>query len=334
MSFNLFSKPKIKKHRKKTEGEAEKAFDRKEKRWAREQLLKKAEGNPELENKYISKLMGIDVSETNPVEVKKKEIHAKLVDEAFKQITSNPELREQYARRVVEELVGEANQEGLEGTEYEGGPLGQALETIDGYEALKERLGSRPGGLSGLFTPEVLTALVAQAPALLSVLRGGQLPLVPTKYVVVENDEVREMDAEHYKLYLEEKQVKQLGTQGTEVAVTEKKPKEGVKEEEKPKPSLNITFWTEYLDGEPDDLVLELISMSDEGDEQAVYALKLMEEFSAEQIIEMLQAFKEKEEYKLNIEKLEEKKEWLQKAIDFYKYLKTGENDVNISAQE
>lgn len=329
-------------YRKPTQDELDRRETRKEKQEAREKFRELIKDNPNAEREWVSKQMGVDLKPPDPMETRKKEIEATLTEEAFKEISDDPELRKRAAEKIVEQIVGVISKGEEEGGEYEGSPIDQALELVEGYEELKERFGVKAGPLGGLINAEFLTELAKQLPTIASFLQGKQPPIQPTTYVVEVDGQMMEMDAVGYKQLLEQRELKrleagkapkearpkeapeikpELGEAEPEIKL-EEQPEELKIEELKPELGLDLTLLADYLDEEPISFIDGLVELQQNDSPEAIFILNLMSEKEADMIIEMLQPLKANEAYKGIVEKLEQKQrdeQWLQIAIEYYR---------------
>ena len=103
------------------------------------------------------------------------------------------------------------------------------------------------------------------------------------------------------------------------------KPPEPTPEQPPPEPSprLNLTEWLPYLDGEPSILAGVLIEKSPT-DKNAEFAIKVLNTYTAEQILRALQQFKQQGGATADaIIALEDRKEWLEGLIQAVKMTKS-----------
>jgi len=316
-------------YRKPTSDEIDRKEARKEKQTARAKFQEMIKDNPEAERKWVSKMMGIDLEPTNPIERHKQAIDALVTEKALEEIKKDPELVKEFARRKLEDIIGEISteqDEGYDGSGYRDSPLSQAIDTIDEYETLKGRLGAKSGPLGGLVDAEVIKMALQSAPQFLAAIQGKSLPVPPTKYLIEVDGVLHEMDAIAYKNLLEQRETKRLEIGKEKPGAEEEVESELAPELEAEHPSFNLDFWTEYLDGDSSEVIFKLMELKETGDVQAIYVLDLFQKLDAMQVLTLLLPFKSNEKYKESIEKLETQTEWLQEAIDFYRETTQYEN--------
>jgi len=185
------------KRRGKTNEEIEKTQERKEKQWARERLLEKTKNNPELENAYISKLIGIDLRNVDPTEKQREEFNAAINISALELIKEDPDLKEELARQRAYDMLNvkrprHGDDEGLRYAEDDK-PISRVLEELEQYEELRGRFGGdNKGILGGLIDKDVMIQLIQTlGPMILS--RAGQQPQLsappPERRIIVSNPE-------------------------------------------------------------------------------------------------------------------------------------------------
>ena len=96
-----------------------------------------------------------------------------------------------------------------------------------------------------------------------------------------------------------------------------------------PSGSFSINMWIEYLDKEPSAIIDELVRRQAQADTVADDVLGIIALHNADNILMFLQAFKENPEYSDSVIQLEEHREWLQQAIDYYRDSVLGNDESN-----
>lgn len=231
-----------------------------------------------------------------------KKLNEKIDDATLAAIEDNPDLLQKIALARAKSLVG--------GGSSDGG-LKQALDAIRSYKELEDEFGGeKSGGLIGDDAKEFIKELIKNAPAIIGAVRGA--PPAQKIFVVEVNGQIMEMNSEQYQQHLAEVQRLQLQAGQATVTVTSSV--------ESPKKEFSISGFVEYLEREPEDVVSELVAGAKNGDNNATLAINLLSKYNtAEDMLKFLRNFKLNDEAKVAIEKLEEKKDWLQRAIDYYK---------------
>ena len=312
-------------YHKPTDEELEKKEARKEKQLAREKLLAQVKDNPELERKWIAKLMGIEIEPPDLVEQKKKEIKAKLVEEAYTQVNQDPELRRQYAEKLIGEIVGEVPSRGEYGSEYEGSgsAIRQALDELEDVEEFRDKLGIRPkegGILKSLVTEENVGELI-------KLLRG-----IVTKTPIEESTVVVKIDGQIRRI--PESQFTQLEKTGrvTPIAAIEipkssiEQPEEKLVEAPKTEPKVpefvlsNLEMLASYLELTPEEFVEELSGMKDaEPTYQLLWTYLLAT--TPEAVVKLIEPYSKHSQVGMYVENLlsDEGKDWIKQVIGLIK---------------
>ena len=315
-------------YHKPTDEELEKKEARKEKQLAREKLLTHVKDNPELERKWISKLMGIEIEPPDPVEAKKKDIKARLVEEAFTQINQDPELRRQYAEKLIGEIVGEIPGEGRYEGGYEspGSAIMQALEELENVEEFRDRLGIKPregGILKSIVTEENVNEFI-------KLLRGlaVKTPIEESTVVVSVDGQIRRISESQFK------QLEQTGRVSPVTAIQSLRvepPK--LEKVEPPKPELpkaepeipefvlsNLETLASYLELTPEEFVEELSTMKDA---EPTYQLlwTYLSATTPEAVVKLIEPYSKHSQVGIYVEKLltDEGKEWVKQVISIIK---------------
>mgnify|MGYP001602228245 CR=1 FL=1 len=215
------------------------------------------------------------------------------VDEAtLKALQDDPALMHRAIERRLSQTVGD----GAKGSS----PLSAFLEELEEFDSIRERLGQgeSKGGLAGLLTPEVVQSIFESLPSLLG---KGQRPV----YVVETPEGIVEMGAGEYQKYLgQRKQPPSLPPSKDSVSPAQAPPPASIS-------ALPLKAWLPYLDGEPA-LFLEALRASE--DVYAKVALVLLQTKTANDLLAMLQPYKEDPEMKPVIERLETQQDWLEKV--------------------
>lgn len=308
-----------------TTDEQERKLKLKERQFQHDEYMKMLRESPELKRQAVAEAFHLDLKVLDPTEQRKQEITSKITELALKKIDEDPELAERFAKVEIERIIGAAETfvEGLEGEA--SSPARQLLEQMEDLDEIKRKFGG--GGLiSNLLNPETIQSFFEVLPTLIN------KNLTQTRYVIEKGNEVVEMDTAGYKQYLEEKARKRLTVAPEEVTRVEEKVEEPKVEPEAVKAketiSLNISAWLPYLDEVPEQFVSDMSMLAEGEDEeqakQAQFVLNLLREKSADEIIELLQPFKENPEFKEAIEKLEERQYWLEGVINL---LSEGEGE-------
>jgi len=337
--MGLFGKKKTmvrRPYRKPSEDEIDRKEARKEKQEARDKFLTLTKDNPELEREWVSKMMGIEIKPPDPSEIKKKEIHTKLVEEAFKQITNDPELRKQYAEQVLGEIVGEVPSK-FEGRDYGGdGGYGYGpLEALDIADQIKERLGGgNSGGFSSLLKdPDVAAAFFGFLQSLMGRGDNQPQPLPQRTYVVRVNGRDKEVPEEQYKQLIQSNQLRPVA----ELTAPEPE-KQEVKEsnefdevftgELKQEPSLeqlpeflsniDTDMVLGWMDMEPDDFVIELKEEVQNETGVSRFLWGFLNKAAYDSIVVMIAPHRENSKIGVIVERIlsDEGKFWLEKVIE------------------
>jgi len=346
--MGLFSKKpstdetKPKRHyRKPTDDEIDRKLARREQQEAHEKFLKLTKDNPELEREWVSKKMGIEIKPPDPSELKKKEIHAKLVEEAYNQINKDPELRRQYAEKVLGEIVGEVSEPedrrygyGI-GSEGGYGPL-EALELAD---ELKERFGNGGKSWADVFKdPDVVTGFLEFLGGLTG-RGGGQLPQQPRPqrmYIVRINGEDKTITEAQYQQMMQAGQLKpvaeleppkpkqdneqpsiEVTTGQSEDYHTTSMPPE---EPELPEflQNVDINAIMEWMDTEPEEFVNELKQRVSEEVDEAKFLWGFLSNVTYDSIVTFITPYQGHSQIGDAVERVlsEDGKAWLEAVIE------------------
>lgn len=303
-------------YRRKTDEQIEKEQTRREKQWARDKLLEKAKDNPELENQYIAKLMGIEIKPPDPVAEKKEEIKSKIVDKALEKISKDPELAEQFVTRQIEEIVGESTGKGTEFYGEPGSILRQAIEELEDVEEFRNKIGGKVKGsaLGGLVDSETVKEILKTIQAL----KTGVIPQERT-YVVQINGEPTEVSESQYRQLVQSGQIKPIA------ALEEAK---GLPPEEKVEPiklepelpefiSTNLTELAGYLEQEPEDFITQLEYEVQAEIPHSQFLWGFLSNTTYEGIVNLVTPYREHSQVSVYVEKIlsEEGKTWLEQVI-------------------
>ncbi len=320
-------------YRRKTDEEIDKQLTRKEKQWARDKLLEKAKDNPELENKYIAKLMGIEVETQDPLEQQKQAIKSRIVENALKAIEKDPELAQRFTNKQIEELVGPGADDGSEG-DYMGedeSPLTQAVRQLRELRELEGELGveeSKGGGWTSLLKdPDVVKAIFGflAANAGGGVTREPQIQQVRT-YIVSVNGEPREVSEAQYKQLMQQNQIRPMAALAPpEVAklpeikppVTQPIGSTPVSADLSPEQTL-INLIGKSLDYTPEEFVVKLQEQCLEGSptfEQSNLIMSFLQSATYDGICDIIKVYKDDERVKVYVEKVMAGKEWVEKVL-------------------
>ena len=299
----------------------DKRLDIKHKKYAHEELIEMAKKDPALKREMIMQTFGYKIperKEPDPAEEKKREIKAKLYDQALEEIDKDPELKSRYAQNLIAELVGDAGEGDSKG-------YSETLDELGTFHRVKEFLESEGAGnkgpLAGLWDPATTRLLLENImPALMN---RSNLPSPPRIYIIETKEGLVETDADGYRRYLEERDRKKLSAAPAkeveavpEVAPVEEEPKQG---------AIKLSDWIPYLDQDPTIFADHLVECYHLGDENAIFAINLLTSKTADEVIAMLEPFK-KGEYEEGIEKIISNREWLEQVINLLKYMAPTED--------
>jgi len=101
-----------------------------------------------------------------------------------------------------------------------------------------------------------------------------------------------------------------------------------------PSGSFSLDLWVEYLDKEPSAIIDELVLRQAQADTVADDVLGIIAMYSADDIIAFLQGFKDNPEYADHVVQIEEHKDWLQEAIDYYRNSVLGNDEESAGNDE
>lgn len=281
---------------------------------AHNEFLEMSKNDPNLKRQLVAQVFNLKLAEPlNPIEQKKKEIESKIVDQALEKITTSPELTQRFVDSQVEKIIGEAGISENEEGEFES-PLQQAINQIrEAKEFEREFGGGDKGFIKDLLDSEAGKEL---AKGLFSIL-GTRVQKV---YIVETPEGTLEMNPLDYQRYLETTQRGQLPGPAAEPVEPKRpptpRPPEEVQVEPEPvRASLGLSEWLPYLDQEPENFVAALFESANWPAEQSQFIIGILISKTADEILEMLEPFKSNEEYIEVIEKLEEKKAWLEQVV-------------------
>ena len=320
--FNRKKKPIKGHYHHKTDDQIEREQARKEKSWAREKLLEKAKTNPELENQYISKLMGIEINPPDPAEEHKREIRKIISQEALEEIKRDPELRKEFARSHVEEIIGESHTSREFGDgEFFGSPIAQALQELENLDALKERIGGKSGPLGGLITAEV----ISEGLKTIRELKGK----VERVYIVQINGKSYEVPESQYQQYLQQGRIAPIAALQEPKAVKIGPPAEppisepaiSAGEPELPEffSMVDLGQLAGYLDQPPEEFVIQLETEVSEGITQSQLIWNFLTTTSHDKIVELITPYKNHSQVGVYVERLLSGKAWLEEVLRLIK---------------
>ena len=278
------------------------------------------------------------------------ELEVILVQSALDAIDKDPDLKNKAVNRKINQIMGGQNSNTA---------LGELLDELDKVEELKERFGGGQQESGGVLSTLAREAM-ANLPAILSFLgasppNGGKLPQTPTYVVERPDGGLVQLNAAEFQTYQKQKQIpapdsvpevsdyipqpeaptaeetpvsspddedeyqKRLALADSEA------PPEEPKEEKK---TLGMEGWLPYLDDEPSSFAYMLHEMATGGDEQSITTMNYLANSSIDQILQMLDMFKDTAEgdLKLSIDRiLNDKTEWLQEVMRLVVNIQGGE---------
>ena len=303
-----------------------KTLEQKDKDLARKKFWERAKENPQLEDQFISKMLGFEIKTPNPIEQHRQEIATKVVKLALEKIENNPELTERFVNTQVEKIVGETPI-GFEGEGYQGSAISQALTEIKELDELREELGAGGKGnlLGGLVDSETIKKVID---LIISLKTTGVVTQEPI-YIVQVNGQPTKVTESQYR------QLEQAGKL-TPIATLEmpKEQPEGEKPEEKlpgeisPEPELPAFLSTialeEYswmLDLTSLDFVIQLQSDLESELPYAQFLWDFLSKTDCDTIVGYVEPYKDNSQVGSYVEKLlsKEGKIWVEEVINLVK---------------
>lgn len=312
--MRLFGGKRRKTVRKLTPEQEERKTELKRKQFLSDEYIQMAKSDSELKRQMVAKEFNLIFPEKDPLKEQKHEINEIITTEALQILKNDPELKQQFGRKRIETIIGEAPILS-EGEGYPpGSAIGQVLEEIEEFDALKEKLGGGKGGGWGdlLKDPAVAISIVNLIKTLVG--QGSAIPQEPT-YVVQINGQPKKVTETEYK---------QLEAQGLikPIAAIEapQVPPEEIKKEPKPEPPAFLSTMEEFawmLDLIPEDFVSQLESDIQEGLPQPQLFWNFLSSTDYEKVVELITPYKDNEQVGSYVEKLlsEEGKIWLEEVI-------------------
>lgn len=340
--MGLFSRNKSKKiaYRRKSDEQIEKSQARKEKQWARDKLLEKAKTNPDLENQYISKLMGIDIKPQDTTIRHRQEIKEIVDKEALEEIKNDPELRKEFARDRVGEILEESSGRRGGGGRYgETSPydspvstIRQALEELDELDEFRNRVGGKGKGgiLNEVFTGDninlFLKFLTGMGKGNIS---GGAITQESQESTVIikSNGKLVRVTESQFLQLEEQGKIQPAGVLEEEKIETEEKPsptvppEESVQEEELELPEIfsiiDLSQIAAYLEQSPEDFVEQLKFENQEGLPQSKLTWNFLSASTYDIIVQVIKPYENHSEVGIHVQKLlaDESRDWLEKVL-------------------
>lgn len=328
--FGAPKKSKAKSHRR------YKSSEEKREEFVTKRAMKLIQGDPIAEAKYINTILKSDVLaipiKDDPIKSKKRKIEERILDESLSKLDSDDDLISELAEDKARDIaaggggMGRGTYGDMEyGGRYSGGEK-STVEMLDEVDMLKKRLGG--GGLSSLINAETVNNVISLVNTMLANKAGGghmelqapdrmmlQAPTAsPTKIYVVEIEgETVELDQRAYDTYI--KAIKEEPTIGGEGD----NGKEEVKDGKPISSTFDISTWVDFIESnEADGFVSLLLDSAKMGDTSATILITTLQSNTVDELLVMLDPFKEQTEYTYAIQLLntDKGKAWLGKVLE------------------
>jgi hypothetical protein len=279
--------------------------------------------NPAWKEKLIEKEFGISApssSTKSEADLKREELERSITDAALQAINSDPELKDELARQKAYEILGSRPQSKREDRNDMMVPyddessISKALREFREMKEFQEELGMGEKKSSFMDTfkdPEVMKTLLgfianAVKPQGNSGYTSSQPQIItqPVKvYVVSVNGVDKELNETEY-LQLKQSQQKSLEQPKTESPENQSDP------------------IMAYLDFTPENFVKELnrtAQSNDPNKDQAIFLQNLLKDSDYDSICMLLTPYKDNPEYKLYVDKIVNRKKWVEAVIEEFK---------------